>query len=318
VAPQSAKPGGKITISGQFFTGVWSVKIGGQAATFTVVSPGTISATVPKKAKRGTLPLDVTSATGTASIQLAVGVASHQTAPLHVSGTAITVTAGKPSELAFNLSKTSKVAAGTITFKVTNAGKVTHDFKICTTPVTSFKANSCTGKVTKMLAPGQTTTLTVKLTKSGTYEYLCTVPGHAAAGMKGLIGIGAAAGAAPAPKPTSPGATTTPPKTTTTPGATCAHPANTTVNVDEFDYGFTLSQNSIPCGSVTFVQKNTGATQHNFDLTGVPAGAGAGGYINPGQSTTMTVTLGPGSWGYQCDVPTHAGLGMIGQLTVTG
>jgi len=38
----------------------------------------------------------------------------------------------------------------------------------------------------------------VKLTKSGKYEYLCAVPGHAAAGMKGLIGIGVAVTAAPA------------------------------------------------------------------------------------------------------------------------
>ena len=74
----------------------------------------------------------------------------------------------------------------------------------------------------------------------------------------------------------------------------------------------------MPCGSVTFNQTNTGQTQHNFDLISVPAAAGAGAYINPGQNTTMTVNLTPGVWGFQCDVPTHAGLGMVGSLTVTG
>src|SRR5579862_4867011 len=81
--------------------------------------------------------------------------------------TVITVAVGKPSEFAFTLSKQSAIAPGTITFKVTNRGKAQHDFKICTTPVTSGKANSCTGKVTKILNSGQSATLTVTLTKAG-------------------------------------------------------------------------------------------------------------------------------------------------------
>jgi mono/diheme cytochrome c family protein/uncharacterized cupredoxin-like copper-binding protein len=106
--------------------------------------------------------------------------------------TVITVTAGKPSELAFKLSKLSNIAAGPVTFKVTNTGALPHDFKLCTKAVTSDKANSCIGKVTPVLAKGKSATLTVTLTK-GEYEYLCTEPGHAAGGMKGLIGVGQAA-----------------------------------------------------------------------------------------------------------------------------
>jgi mono/diheme cytochrome c family protein len=41
-----------------------------------------------------------------------------------------------------------------------------------------------------MLKSGQSATLAVVLTKKGKYEFLCTVPGHASAGMKGLLGIG--------------------------------------------------------------------------------------------------------------------------------
>src|SRR5260221_9366369 len=104
--------------------------------------------------------------------------------------TVVTVTAGKPSELAFKLSKFSALPAGPITFKVTNMGLGFHDFKICTTPVTSLAKNACLGKVTKLLHHGDTATLTVTLTKDGKYEYLCAVPGHAAAGMKGLLGVG--------------------------------------------------------------------------------------------------------------------------------
>jgi uncharacterized cupredoxin-like copper-binding protein len=104
----------------------------------------------------------------------------------------ITVTAGKPSELAFKLSKTSSVPAGTVTFKVTNMGVAFHNFKICTIPVPTPNGaqNSCPGKSTPTLKHGQSATLTVKFSLSGLYEFLCTVTGHAAAGMKGLLGIG--------------------------------------------------------------------------------------------------------------------------------
>jgi uncharacterized cupredoxin-like copper-binding protein len=88
--------------------------------------------------------------------------------------TSVTVTAGKPSELRFTLSKKS-VAAGAVTFKVTNKGKTTHDFKIA-------------GKKSAVLRPGKTAVLAVRL-KKGKAAYLCTLPGHAAAGMKGTITV---------------------------------------------------------------------------------------------------------------------------------
>ncbi len=117
----------------------------------------------------------------------AAGQAGNQSA---AKVTVVTVTAGKPSELAFKLSKVSSLPAGTVIFKVKNGGTITHNFKLCTTAVTSSAKNACVGKVTKMLKSGQSAVLTVILKKNGKYEYLCTVPGHAGAGMKGLIGIG--------------------------------------------------------------------------------------------------------------------------------
>jgi uncharacterized cupredoxin-like copper-binding protein len=104
--------------------------------------------------------------------------------------TVINVTIGKPVELGFTLSKSSNLTAGTFTFKVKNVGHAFHNFKICTTPTANSSKNSCIGKVTPVLKPGQTATLTVTLTKTGKYEYLCAVTGHAAAGMKGLLGVG--------------------------------------------------------------------------------------------------------------------------------
>jgi uncharacterized cupredoxin-like copper-binding protein len=88
--------------------------------------------------------------------------------------TTVSVTAGKPSEYRFTLSKKS-VKAGTVTFKVTNKGKIPHDFSI-------------SGKKTKLIQPGHSATLKVTL-KKGTRSYKCTIPGHAADGMKGKLKV---------------------------------------------------------------------------------------------------------------------------------
>ena len=57
-----------------------------------------------------------------------------------------------------------------------NKGKTAHDFKI-------------NGKKTPLIGPGKTASLTVKFAKAGKFPYLCTVPGHAAAGMKGSFTV---------------------------------------------------------------------------------------------------------------------------------
>jgi uncharacterized cupredoxin-like copper-binding protein len=88
--------------------------------------------------------------------------------------TTVTVTAGKPSEYKFTLSKSS-VKAGTVVFKVVNKGKIPHDFSIG-------------GKKTALLKPGKSGTLSVTL-KKGSNAYKCTVPGHAQAGMKGTLKV---------------------------------------------------------------------------------------------------------------------------------
>jgi uncharacterized cupredoxin-like copper-binding protein len=46
------------------------------------------------------------------------------------------------------------------------------------------------GKKTPVIQPGATTKLTVRIAKVGRCKYLCTVPGHAAAGMRGTFIIG--------------------------------------------------------------------------------------------------------------------------------
>jgi uncharacterized cupredoxin-like copper-binding protein len=97
-------------------------------------------------------------------------IGAHSTAATTIT---IKVTA---SEWKFKLSRSSIPVGTTVVFKVTNKGKIPHDFKI-------------NGKKTPQLAAGKSATLTVKFAKAGSYPYECTVPGHAAAGMKGTFKV---------------------------------------------------------------------------------------------------------------------------------
>jgi len=81
----------------------------------------------------------------------------------------------KASEFKFVLSKKT-AGRGIVVFKVTNAGKIKHDFDI-------------KGRKTRLLSHGQSATLRVTFLRKGHYPYKCTVPGHAAAGMKGVFTI---------------------------------------------------------------------------------------------------------------------------------
>jgi len=101
--------------------------------------------------------------------------------------TTVSVTAGKPSEFSFTLSKKS-VPKGAVTFKVTNNGAIPHTFKICSSSK-GGTANACKGKGTALIAPGSSATLSTTFPSAGSYEYLCTVPGHAAGGMKGDLKV---------------------------------------------------------------------------------------------------------------------------------
>jgi uncharacterized cupredoxin-like copper-binding protein len=101
--------------------------------------------------------------------------------------TTVKVIAGKPSEFRFVVPKKA-LLHGTVTFRMTNGGLIPHDLKICASPKGGL-ANSCAGKGTKLISPGQSTDLTYTFKTKGTYEYLCTVPGHAAAGMKGDLKV---------------------------------------------------------------------------------------------------------------------------------
>lgn len=90
-------------------------------------------------------------------------------------GATVGVTAGLPGEFHFKLSKT-RVPHGKVTILVTNRGNLPHNFRIA-------------GKTTPLLQQGKSTRIVVTFRKAGKYPYLCTVTGHAAAGMKGVLRV---------------------------------------------------------------------------------------------------------------------------------
>ena len=160
-------------------------------------------------------------------------------------------------------------------FTVVNKGKISHDFKIA-------------GKKTPTLNPGKMATLRVMFTKKGRFPYLCTLPGHASAGMKGVFSVGVAP-----PKVTTTTTTTTTATTATAPPPTGPiGTGNTTVQVGMFEYRFELSQNTVPSGQVTFVITNKGNEVHNFAIVGSRSGA----LLAPAASETWTVALPAGTY----------------------
>ena len=79
------------------------------------------------------------------------------------------------TEFKFSLSRTTAVH-GPIIFLVVNKGATSHDFKI-------------NGRKTPLIPPGGKATLRVTFKKPGRYPYVCTVPGHAESGMKGVLRV---------------------------------------------------------------------------------------------------------------------------------
>lgn len=99
-------------------------------------------------------------------------VAARVSPSAHVATAVVNVTA---VEYKFTLS-TKSARPGRVTFRIKNKGQLVHDFKI-------------DGVTSKLIAPGGSASIRVNFKKKGTYRYLCTVPGHAALGMKGTFRI---------------------------------------------------------------------------------------------------------------------------------
>jgi len=198
------------------------------------------------------------------------------------------------------------VPTGNVTFRVVNRGKVKHSFTIL-------------GAKTPVLAPGKSATLTIAIVDGGIYPYYSTVKGQSS--MKGTLTV-----TAPTPKAT--GAATIPLQqgagtpTVTPADAPCANPVSTTVTVQIVDFGFILSQTTIPCGTVTYNIQNTGQAAHTFDVqattpSGIKAFQGARTLLGGETDTEVIQYTRSGTFLYQCDIHGQDFPTMDGQIAVT-
>jgi uncharacterized cupredoxin-like copper-binding protein len=119
---------------------------------------------------RSIVGLAAVAATALALVPLAAARTDRET---RAAATTIQVSGG---EFFFKLSAKSIAKPGAVTFVFKNVGHVLHDFHI-------------SGKSTPMIQPGKTAKLIITFKKAGKFSYLCTVPGHAAAGMKGVFTV---------------------------------------------------------------------------------------------------------------------------------
>jgi uncharacterized cupredoxin-like copper-binding protein len=79
-------------------------------------------------------------------------------------------------EYGFTLAPTA-IPSGNVTFVITNTGTVMHNFDI----------EGVTGGDGPFINPGASASITVNLQAGHAYQYVCDVPGHADAGMKGTF-----------------------------------------------------------------------------------------------------------------------------------
>ena len=89
-----------------------------------------------------------------------------------------------------------------------------------------------------------------------------------------------------------------------------------TVNVSAREFSFSLDATEVEAGTVTFVVQNQGTMEHDFAIRGNGVEEKTS-QIHPGESTTLTVVLQPGTYPYLCTIPGHEQAGMVGTFTVT-
>lgn len=77
--------------------------------------------------------------------------------------------------------RTITVRAGVVRFRITNQGGIDHDFQIP-------QVEAHHGHAQHLLGPGESRTLEYRLSP-GTYEVVCTVPGHREAGMNAVLDV---------------------------------------------------------------------------------------------------------------------------------
>ena len=90
----------------------------------------------------------------------------------------------------------------------------------------------------------------------------------------------------------------------------------TVVDVTLSEFAITPAAIVAPPGGITIRITNAGSMTHNFSIPGLSVKTKD---LNPGETETLELgTLSEGAYDTLCDIPGHAGSGMVATLTITG
>ena len=191
-------------------------------------------------------------------------------------------------DIKFDVTELRVPANTDITINLVNKGALSHNFSI---PDLNVNSGDYVG--------GQTGTIAFNSGAAGEHQFICDIPGHKDIGMVGkLIVVDQAAGDG-APADGSSGATT----------------GQTTFEIQMLDIQFDISEITAPANTdITINLVNKGALSHNFSIPDL--GVVSGDYVG-GQTGTITFNSGaPGAYEYDCNIPGHRGIGMVGKIIV--
>jgi nitrite reductase (NO-forming) len=243
------------------------------------------------------------------------------------------------SDIKFAPTRIEMAGPGELTVTLKNVGVIEHDFVI----------EGVDGRV--LAKAGETVTGVFQLAKEGIYEYVCTIPGHKEAGMKGTLVVGSAgaatvsqtaapanavkiapavAGAQPLAQPAM-----VPPVNRNAPAHVKYEIETTEVTAklaDGVTYTYWTFGDTVPGpllrvrqgDTVELTLKNSASSKatHSIDLHGVtgPGGGAKATQIPPGgQATFEFKAMNPGVYVYHCATPMvahHIASGMYGLIIV--
>jgi uncharacterized cupredoxin-like copper-binding protein len=126
-------------------------------------------------------------------------------------------------------------------------------------------------------------------------------------------GSSAATGGGPASSATAPEAGGSSAASQSVPDTAAA----TTVTAIESEFAIDLSRKALPAGTYAVTVTNSGKGTHSLTIEG-PGGVDVTSKtLHGGESTTMTVTLQPGTYEVYCPIGNHRSMGMDTSLTVS-
>ncbi len=92
----------------------------------------------------------------------------------------------------FDPASASAPAGANVTVNFDNVGALEHSWVLMTSdidPLTATEADALNNASSGVVPPGESTSFSFTAPDPGTYQYVCTVPGHAAGGMVGTLTV---------------------------------------------------------------------------------------------------------------------------------